>query len=84
MIEFSKRKVPPTGGSSAPPQPVGRTNGAGGPPQGSPALVTALGSMENQPTKFERYRPILETEGYNSRRRATINRERAFCGLPSS
>src|SRR6516165_8266851 len=32
MIKFSKWKVPPTGGSSAPQQPFGRTNGVGGSP----------------------------------------------------
>ena len=32
MTKFSKWKVPPTGGSSAPQQPFGRTNGARGSP----------------------------------------------------
>ena len=50
MTKFSKWKVPPTGWSSAPHQPFGRTNGAGGlasvhvtPPTGSAWSKAPLG-----------------------------------------
>jgi hypothetical protein len=87
MAKISKWKVPLPGGQS-------RGSSLS---DGLTALDARLGiagassrvrQHGNQPTKFERYRPNLRPRATVAAAGfacgATINQERAFCGLPSS